>query len=489
MTRADRRAFAIAYAAWLFGIFAYFIPPATWNPVSRFNLTRAVVERRSLQIDPYVASSGDRALVDGHWYSDKAPVPGLLAVPPYAVVHVVQTLRGVAPSFESFGTTAHPAVRVIPNAAFQQGLYVCSLFTSGAAGIALALLLWTMLRRRASSTVAFIASSVTVLGTPIFPYATTFYGHVPAAAFLLGALFALDRRMSPRAEGVPQARVRTAGACLVLAVGCEYLVAVPVAIVALWFLGSLPAPRRARALADIVVGGALPALLMAGYHTVAFGAPWRTGYAFETQAEFISGHASGFMGLHVPSFAGLYGLTLGVRRGLVYVSPIALLALLLAVRHAIRRNDGVARAGLGALLGLFLANAGYYMWWGGAAAGPRHLIPGLAVIAFGLVLLVKARPVWLRYVALALAVASIGVSVAIAAVGVEAPERRDVLKEYLWPQLKHGRVAILPGASNLGLRLGLPGVFSLAPVVAWGALGYLYLLRQLRRGSAAHRFT
>jgi hypothetical protein len=71
MRRPDRRAFTIAYAAWLFGIFAFFIPPATWNPVSRFNLTRALVERGSFQVDPYASSTGDRAFVAGHWYSTR----------------------------------------------------------------------------------------------------------------------------------------------------------------------------------------------------------------------------------------------------------------------------------------------------------------------------------------------------------------------------------------------------------------------------------
>jgi hypothetical protein len=149
----------------------------------------------------------------------------------------------------------------------------------------------------------------------------------------------------------------------------------------------------------------------------------------------------------------------------------------------------VAQAGLGALLALLLANAGYYMWWGGAAAGPRHLVPGLTVIGFGFIVLLRARPLWLRYLAFALSVVSITFSVAIAAVGVEAPERRDVLKEYVWPRVKHGRIATLNGASNLGLRLGLPRTYSLIPVLAWGAMGYLYLVRQLRRGSASHRFS
>jgi hypothetical protein len=193
------------------------------------------------------------------------------------------------------------------------------------------------------------------------------------------------------------------------------------------------------------------------------------------------------MGLNVPTLAGLYGLTLGVRRGLVYVSPIALLAVLFALRQWWRRHDWAAGASVSILVSLLLASAGYYMWWGGAAAGPRHLIPGLVAVGFGMVLLLQARPRWIRWVTMSLAVASITISVSIAAVGVEAPERRDVLTQYVWPRLKRGKISNLPGASNLGLRLGLPRSYSLLPLLVWGGLGFFYLRRQLIRASAAAR--
>jgi len=50
----------IGYAAWLFGIFCYFLPAATWNPVSHFDLTRSILERGSVDIDAYFDNTGDR---------------------------------------------------------------------------------------------------------------------------------------------------------------------------------------------------------------------------------------------------------------------------------------------------------------------------------------------------------------------------------------------------------------------------------------------
>jgi hypothetical protein len=71
----------LGFAAWLFGVFCYFLPAATWSPVSRFDLTRAIVEQHTLRIDAFADNTGDRAFKDGHWYSDKAPLPALLALP------------------------------------------------------------------------------------------------------------------------------------------------------------------------------------------------------------------------------------------------------------------------------------------------------------------------------------------------------------------------------------------------------------------------
>jgi hypothetical protein len=161
--------------------------------------------------------------------------------------------------------------------------------------------------------------------------------------------------------------------------------------------------------------------------------------------------------------------------------------LLFAVRQWWGRRDWAAGASVAILITLLLASAGYYMWWGGAAAGPRHLIPGLVAVGFGMALLLSARPHWLRWVGTTLAVVSIAISVGIAAVGVEAPERRDVLKQYVWPRLQRGKVSSLSGASNLGLRIGLPRSYSVLPLLAWGGLGFFYLRRQLSRASAAAR--
>ena len=62
------------------------------------------------------------------------------------------------------------------------------------------------------------------------------------------------------------------------------------------------------------------------------------------------------------------------------------------------------------------------------------------------------------------------------AVGANAPLVADVLRDHLYPQFLRGQVPFVAGATNLGLLLGLPGGFSLLPLVALWTLALRLLL-------------
>ena len=52
-------------------------------------------------------------------------------------------------------------------------------------------------------------------------------------------------------------------------------------------------------------------------------------------------------------------------------------------KSRLRRRRAAALIGAGAVLFTLrlLFNASYHVWWGGWSAGPRHLIPGLVLLA------------------------------------------------------------------------------------------------------------
>jgi hypothetical protein len=170
-----------------------------------------------------------------------------------------------------------------------------------------------------------------------------------------------------------------------------------------------------------------------------------------------------------------FALLFGLRRGLFYFSPVLLLGA--GALTADARRGGLSAAALGAAAVLLLANSGYYMWWGGAAVAPRHLIPAVGLLGLGLGLALRKRGLWPLYAVLG--AASFANALAAAAVGLEAPETGDVLRNYLWPKLLSGQVATLGGASNIGIALGLAPAASLGPVLVWILLGARWLLRVL----------
>jgi hypothetical protein len=145
-----------------------------------------------------------------------------------------------------------------------------------------------------------------------------------------------------------------------------------------------------------------------------------------------------------------------------------------------------ARATAWAVASLLLANAGYYMWWGGAAAGPRHLVPVLAFLGLG------APAVWdqkaSRRAGVALAAISALNMLAIAAVGLEAPERANVLY-WVWAKVAGGQLAVIRGSSNLGIEIGLPRAGSLGPWLAWALVGLRLLWRRAATLAAPTRLT
>jgi len=165
----------------------------------------------------------------------------------------------------------------------------------------------------------------------------------------------------------------------------------------------------------------------------------------------------------------------GTRRGLFYVSPLLVVGAIGLVLRG-QRGQRWARASLLAAAVLVLVNSGYYMWWGGAAAAPRHLLPVVPLLALGLAPLAERRD--LRIPLALLASVSLAIALGLAAVGVEAPEHGDVIRDFLWPRLVAGKIAGFSVATNVGIQLGLPPAASLGPLLVWMLLGARLLVVQ-----------
>jgi hypothetical protein len=252
-------------------------------------------------------------------------------------------------------------------------------------------------------------------------------------------------------------RFAFSGVLLGFAVGTEYVVAIPAAAVAAYAVLSTGTERRAGALLWLSLGAAVPLSVVAVYHTICFGAPYRTGYSFITHEGFAAGQSSGLFGLTRPRLEAAFGLLASFSRGLFYVAPLTLLAVVELWRNAKRKRDPASILGLVVLFIACVVNASYFQWDGGRAFGPRHMVPALGFLGLGIALAFERHP----SLAPALAGISAFIVLGTTAVGLEVPQKVDVIFDYLAPALREGHIALPPGASNLGLLLGLGAYGSL----------------------------
>lgn len=477
--------------------FAFFLERPAWNQNSRLALTRAVVEQGVLSIDDSHHTTGDKSVRDGHYYSDKAPGASFLAVPAYAAfagmrrgMHLsmpqvtvatldpLDSFTGRAPSLDAL----KPGDKLSYNPAHHIALSICALASAGLLTLlgVLALYVATVhladgripMRVRETSdaapsseapwepsaqarTLGVLACILYGLCTPALAYAGSFYGHQPAA----GALFFAWVVVQFSRDGPPWASPLVVGSACGLAVVCEYPTGVPVLLL-LAYAGWLRGPRFVLLAA---IAGIPWALALGAYHTAAFGHPLSLGYDHLARSEFAEGMAVQY-GIGWPRLHTLWAITFGNSRGLFYASPVLLLCAygcLVAFRSRPPNERGLW-CFIAAVCAYYLClNAGYYMWNGGAAFGPRHCLPMLPFLVCGFVEAWRRAP----SATLALACVSLLHCIAGASAGPELPEYEDSIWGHAIPSIaRAGLGAASSAPQTLGHLLGLHGWLGLAPL-------------------------
>lgn len=320
------------------------------NTVSRAAMVAAIVEHGTLRIDAYHELTDDKALVAGHYYSEKAPLPALIVVPFW---WAFSRLDWIEPGAHGLLTP---------------GLLRLGGFLCGSLPLALLMLiLWHRLRDTSIPLPRAWIALLPFMGSFLFVYSGTFHGHMLAALLLVVAW--LMRRQGSHFLSALSA----SGAVL-----SEYsLFVFPLA----WLLQDL-AQRNWKPLAAQVFGGMPGLLLLLFMNLMITGSPLKLPYA--DVAAHID-RSGGTLGLGTPGISALWGLLFSSYRGLFTHAPATILCALLAVM-AMRRN-GMRWTMLHPLvlpsLALIVMIAGHSMWWGGWAFGPRHLttIAALLLIA------------------------------------------------------------------------------------------------------------
>jgi hypothetical protein len=442
---------AAVFALGLLVTYGWFHHQGGFSQNARFDLTRAIVEQGTLRIDAYHGNTLDKAVRDGHYYCDKPPLPSLLGVPAYFVF--VRTLAGLGRD----PTT--PRAQAV-------GFWLARMTAVSLFGCALAVVFLRVVGHHAD---AGLPAAVGLgLGTLVFPYSTVFYGHVVAAALLF---FAFAVLLADRRDAAARApALAAAGLAAGSAVAAEYQVVLLVGLLGLY---ALSGEQPVRTAAWFAAGLAVPVAGLMAYHTAVFGGPFSTGFAHEALPYWQTKYASGFYGIGLPKPAALWQLTFGGYRGLFRQAPWLLLAAPGAVALVRRGWWPEAALAVAAFAVMLALNASLHSWEGGWTMGARYLVPAVPFLAFAATFATGRRT---AAVATALIAVSVFVMLTGAAVMPEVPIFfLDPLTMFLLPRFFAGGFPVpnpQGAAWNLGQLAGLPGLWSLAPlVVLWAGAG------------------
>jgi hypothetical protein len=407
----------------LFVPFSYFNHSDGWNQGVRIAELHAIVLKRTIRIDAYHELTGDKAYIDGHYYSEKAPAIVAVALPAFAATVWVQRKMGLDPD-------AQPAWRVSE--------WIATVSSVGLLAAVGGLAFFALLVERFNPLTAVIGTFGLYLGSLTWPYAVSLFAHAGTIGLLSIALWAALTRSSP-------ARDYVAGVAAGFAVAAEYPAVIPCAVLGL-YLGYTGAPRMWR----FALGTVPAAILILANNYITTGSPLSVSYGANANfPEISSGNAMGF---NLPDAGVAYGLLIGEYRGLLFWSPVMLMAL--AGLIELFRDDRAVAIMIAATTVLVLMQvSAFYMAFGGNAFGPRYLSPALPFIGFAAA--AGARR-WAE-AGLVLMVLSVVMMLGVSAIAIDPPA--DVLtplQSFYLVRIDQRRFA-----DNLGLLLGAPMWLSL----------------------------
>ncbi len=337
----------IVLAVGLLLLVGLLVHPYRAQQASRYALTAAVVERGTVVLDEYEHVLGvDKAVRDGHIYSDKAPGQPILVAPVFALGKV-------------FGIEDATVLRIEGNL----GLWWVTVWSAAIPGVALFLMIhWRAkqldFERATAATIAIF------FGTLLLPFSALLFGHVLAASLLYGSYLMLVGETSHR-------RLLVAGFLAGLAVTVEYT-----AILGVLVLGIVFTLLTRRRILMFIAGGTIPALGLAAYNALAFGNPLVLSYqysAFSGIPDDSRPVLSMFSSANIDNAIKL----LFDGRGLLVATPIVLVAVMGAAWQLRKGRQidaimAIAMFSVFVLIPVFWGNP-----WGGDSPGARYLTPAL----------------------------------------------------------------------------------------------------------------
>jgi hypothetical protein len=399
-------------------------------PASRLDLLHSVVEHGVLNIDTLHQNTPDKAFVNGHYYSDKAPGTALLALPFFAVASLALSWAD-CPSDSTLGWLVTSWLSC-----------ACSQAVLASTGAG-ALFIW--LAKRVSMRAAFLASAGIAIGGAPVAYSSLMMSHSATFGLLAWSLCLSD---PPHSQCSIPWRSFLVGSCLGLTLAGEFSsgIVVIALLINIGLNGHL-------AYGHILLGVLPGILIIFGYNLWCFDSLLAFGY--HHQVVFKEMHL-GFFGIGFPSWSNACYLTFGSRQGLFVWSPVLLLAFVgFSVAPKCMRT--LAQLSYASILLNIVFLSGYFLPTAGMTLGSRLLTPILVLLALPVAIGIERLP-RIGYI---LTMLSVVVTLFMVSVEIRIPSV-DVADIFLmaWRNLVRGRSSF-----SFAMLCGMPSLVGLGLLI------------------------
>jgi hypothetical protein len=332
-------------------VYAYYYQDGEWNGNSRLGLTFAIVEEGRLTIDSFHdqegIATGDKAIYNGHYYTSKAIGSSLVAAFFYFPLYQLEHLLNVKLNLT-------------------QLKYLLTFFSIGLPSAIAGSLMYVLCKQVSGDKVkAYVATIVVALGTMIFPYSVTFFGHQLAGALLFGAFFLIFQlKASPNSHrnGI----LFLIGFLLGFALITEYPVAIIVMVLTAYYFftvfgNGMVDVRRAVILPAL--GACIPLVVILAYNIAVYNQPIATGYNHSADSWFQQNQTQGLVGIGWPNPKAIYYMTLHPAIGIFWQSPVLILSLIGIWRMwRVSKYRAEALIAISAFFSLLILYSGFYAW-------------------------------------------------------------------------------------------------------------------------------
>ena len=337
----------------------------TWqndNTTSRVLSVLSIVYSGTLQIDSFATKTIDKSIVNGHYYSEKPPLPSLIISPVYALL-------------KSTGFLKHPT----DFASYSKPVYILGSFICGSLPFVLICMLF--LKYTSGHTNKYRAAVLSMLflySSFIFIYSGTFFAHVMSSGFLLLSYIFIKEGKNYFYSGL----------FLGLAIFSDYSIGF---IAVVWMVQIFINKSNFSSILNFGAGLMPVFISIIIYNLLTTGSPFDLLYNHIAEDGFVNARNLGFS---YPKLSALYGLTISPFRGILLYCPFLFLSLILFLKEKRKIKIEWSKNYLILITaGYFLLISSHLVWWGGWSYGPRQLMPVAVLLLFESIIFISKKEI------------------------------------------------------------------------------------------------